>query len=82
MRRCQAQETPRTAPSAVLDTAMTPQKQRIGELIRELERLEPGRDWKAHCREFVGVPPERMSVEIAAHLIRELTDRVEELGGE
>ena len=52
-----AQETPRTAPSAVLEPAMTPQKQRIGELIRELERLEPGRDWKAHCREFVGARP-------------------------
>ena len=51
----------------------------VATLLRRLEELDPERDWKAYCRTFVGVPDSRMSFEIAAHLVRELGDRVEEL---
>ena len=60
-----------------------PQKQRIGELDPASSRgWNPGATGRRTAATFVGVPPGGMSVEIAAHLIRELDRRVEELGGE
>jgi hypothetical protein len=52
--------------------ASSAQLQELQQLLSQLERVSPERDWKAECRETAGVPRDQMTDAIAADLIRHL----------
>ena len=76
------QESAEKAAETVVPAHRRPTKAQMGEiaaLLDQLAQAAPERDWKVYVREFVGVSPERMSYEIADHVIRDLGDRLREV---
>ena len=73
-----------TDPRDLEDETAAPRatREQLGEiaaLLRSLEQIDPGTDWKARCREIIGVPGEQMTSAAADNLIRQLQTQLAEL---
>ena len=65
-----SQPAPRRSP-VVEDEPAAPRPTRgqldeIAALLRSLAEIDPGTDWKARCREIIGMPREQMTAAVAA----------------
>jgi hypothetical protein len=74
-----AEEIPAVEPEVLARRPTREQLDEIAALLRSLEQIDPGVDWKARCREIIGVPREQMTPTVADHLIRQLQAQLAEL---
>ena len=74
-----AEEIPVVEDETAAPRATREQLGEIAALLRSLEQIDPGTDWKARCREIIGVPGEQMTSAAADNLIRQLETQLAEL---
>jgi hypothetical protein len=80
-----AEDTPGTAPGPssgpIPDEVKADQLQagEIAMLIRSLDKLDPGTDWRSRCVEITGAPWSQTTRTMAAELVRQLTIELDAL---
>jgi hypothetical protein len=74
------EQPPRPRPAPASDAVGEGQRDEIFRLLDELQQLDPGTDWAAWCREYAGVPFNKMDKIGADRLIAGLMEKVDQFG--